>query len=167
MSVHGHNQQSRDLTPRCAVITLSDTRTPETDTSGAAIRDRLGEAGCMVAAYDLLPDEPERLEALLRTHLGSGEVDAIFCNGGTGVSRRDRTIEVVEALIETPLPGFGEIFRQQSFAEIGSAAMLSRATAGVANGRLLLALPGSTPAVELAMRLVLPVLRHLVYELRK
>ncbi|HEX8341391.1 MAG TPA: MogA/MoaB family molybdenum cofactor biosynthesis protein [Tepidisphaeraceae bacterium] len=167
MSVSGHQEQATDLTPRCAVVTLSDTRTQATDLSGAAIRRYLNEAGCALAAYELLPDEPQRLQAALNALLGDDGIDAVICNGGTGISKRDRTIEVVAGFIETPLPGFGEIFRQQSFLEIGPAAMLSRAAAGVARGRMLFALPGSTPAVELAMRLITPVLRHLVFELRK
>jgi molybdenum cofactor biosynthesis protein B len=167
MSHAEHDRRARDVTPQCAVVTLSDTRTPQTDSSGAAIKRHLIDARYEVATYAILPDEPQQLTALLTDYLKRDTIDVIICNGGTGVSRRDQTIDAIESLIQTPLPGFGEIFRQQSFAQIGPAAMLSRATAGVANGRVLFALPGSTPAVELAMTLITPLLRHLVFELGK
>jgi molybdenum cofactor biosynthesis protein B len=147
------------------VITVSDTRTEADDHSGALIRERLAAAGHPVVASCIVPDEPERIRALL-AELADGEAEAVLMSGGTGISRRDRTFEVVSAAIERPLPGFGELFRSLSYVEIGAAAMLSRATAGVWAGRLLVSMPGSVDAVRLAMdRLVLPELGHLVSEL--
>jgi molybdenum cofactor biosynthesis protein B len=152
----------------CAVVTLSDTRTPETDKSGRRIQELLREAGHTVAEYRLIPDDPAALESLLSALLSRGEVDVILTNGGTGVSRRDQTVGVVERVLEQPLPGFGELFRMLSWEQIGSGAMLSRAAGGIARGKLVFAMPGSTAAVELAMtKLILPELRHLLRELRK
>jgi molybdenum cofactor biosynthesis protein B len=147
----------------CAVITASDTRTPETDTSGRTIRTLLEESGHRVAAYDVLPDEPARIARRIGEHLRDASIDAVLVNGGTGVAPRDTTYEAVDALLEKRLDGFGELFRMLSFAEIGAAAMLSRAVAGIAGGTVVFSMPGSTKAVELAMRrLVLPELGHLV-----
>ena len=168
MSYQQHAQQSQPLSARSAVITLSDTRTPETDKSGRRICELLeGEHHC-IAQYRLIKDEPGELHALLTELLALDDLDVVLTNGGTGVSRRDTTIEVVETHLNQTLPGFGELFRMLSFQQIGSGAMLSRAIAGLARGKLLFAMPGSTPAVELAMtRLILPELKHLLYELRK
>jgi molybdopterin adenylyltransferase len=153
---------------RCAVVTLSDTRTPDTDKSGRKIQELLREAGHAVADYRLIPDDPQKLQLLLVDLLGRYDVDVVLTNGGTGISRRDQTVGVAERLIEQPLPGFGELFRMLSWEQIGSGAMLSRAVGGVAKGKLLFAMPGSTAAVELAMtKLVLPELKHLLRELRK
>ncbi len=153
---------------RCAVVTVSDTRTPETDTSGALIREALERHGYTVVAYQIVPDEPERIGPLLDELAGRGDCDAILINGGTGIARRDTTYEVVAARLEKRLDGFGELFRMLSYQEIGPAAMLSRATAGVYRDRIVALMPGSPNAVRLAMeRLLLPELAHLVYEMRK
>jgi molybdenum cofactor biosynthesis protein B len=163
-----HRRSAESIVARCAVITLSDTRTPETDTSGQTIRELLTGAGHTVHTSEILPDEPKRLAAALQVLLDDSDVDAILTNGGTGISRRDQTIGVIERAIEQPLPGFGELFRMLSWNQIGSSAMLSRAAGGIARGKLLFAMPGSTKAVELAMKqLILPELRHLLLELRK
>jgi molybdenum cofactor biosynthesis protein B len=168
MAYEQHVKDAAPLAARCAVITLSDTRTESTDKSGRRLRELLESDGHRLAHYQILPDEPGPLDALLNTLLGRVDVDAVLTNGGTGVSRRDRTIEVVERRIEQPLPGFGELFRMLSWEQIGSGAMLSRAAGGIAGGKPLFAMPGSTAAVELAMtKLVLPELRHLLHELRK
>jgi molybdenum cofactor biosynthesis protein B len=168
MSYAEHQQFAAGEAPRCAVVTLSDTRTAETNTSGNLIRRLLAEHGFAVVASALLRDEPAELQTTLDGLLARGDVDAILTNGGTGIARRDATINVVEQAIETPLPGFGELFRMLSWEQIGSGAMLSRAAGGVARGKLIFAMPGSTKAVELAMtRLVLPELKHLVHELRR
>ncbi len=153
---------------RCAIVTLSDTRTEATDKSGRRVRELLEQAGHATVDYRILPDDPAALAAHLNAQLGRADVDAILTNGGTGISRRDQTIAAVERAIETPLPGFGELFRMLSWGQIGSGAMLSRAIGGVARGKLLFAMPGSTPAVELAMeKLILPEMKHLLFELRK
>lgn len=168
MAYQDHVRASQSISARCAVITLSDTRNEETDKSGRRIRDLLKSAGHAVARYQLIPDDLNALHALLTEMLSSQDLDAVLTNGGTGVSRRDTTIEVVETHLDQTLPGFGELFRMLSWQEIGSGAMLSRAVGGIARGKLLFAMPGSTGAVELAMtKLVLPELKHLVHELRK
>ncbi|MGC4034240.1 MAG: MogA/MoaB family molybdenum cofactor biosynthesis protein [Tepidisphaeraceae bacterium] len=168
MSYAGHQQQAAGEHPRCAVVTLSDTRTPENDTSGAMIRSVCDEANFQVVSYELIPDEPAVLRQTLAALLARPDVDAILTNGGTGITRRDKTIDVVESIIQTPLPGFGEIFRMLSFEQIGAGAMLSRAAGGVIGEKLIFAMPGSTKAVELAMtRLIAPELKHLLHQLRK
>jgi molybdenum cofactor biosynthesis protein B len=168
MAYQDHVRDAQALAANCAVVTLSDTRTPETDKSGRRICQLLeGEHHC-VARYHVIRDDPAALHALLTELLATPDLDAVLTNGGTGISRRDTTIEVVERHLDQTLPGFGELFRMLSFQEIGSGAMLSRATGGVARGKLVFAMPGSTPAVELAMtKLILPELKHLLYELTK
>ena len=147
----------------CAVITASDTRTAETDASGQRIRALLEQAGHRVVAYGILPDDPEGIGRRLDELLADPAVDAVIVNGGTGLAPRDTTYEAVAARLEKRIDGFGELFRSLSFAEIGAAAMLSRAVAGVARGRIVASLPGSTAAVELAMsRLLVPQLSHMV-----
>jgi molybdenum cofactor biosynthesis protein B len=168
MSYAQHQSESKSIAARAAIITLSDTRTKATDTSGSAISLQLTGAGHFVLAYHLIPDEPAALNVLLDQLLANPEIDVILTNGGTGISQRDQTIDVLSRRIERPLPGFGELFRMLSWAEIGSGAMLSRACGGVLKGKLLFAMPGSTKAVELAMsRLIIPELQHLLRELRK
>src|SRR5262249_34931986 len=128
----------------CAVITASDTRTPETDTSGQRIRTLLEQAGHTVGAYGILPDDPEPSGRRIDELLADPAVEAVIVNGGTGLAPRDTTYEAVVARLEKRIDGFGELFRSLSFAEIGAAAMLSRAVAGVARGRVIASLPGST-----------------------
>lgn len=162
MGGHPHHEGARRAVG-CAVLTVSDTRTLETDSSGRRCRELLGEAGHRVVAHAILPDEP----ALVRDHivdlLADGRVEAVVVNGGTGLAPRDTTYEAVAGLLDKRLDGFGELFRSLSFAEIGPAAMLSRAVAGVAGRTIVASLPGSTAAVELALtRLLLPELGHMV-----
>jgi molybdenum cofactor biosynthesis protein B len=157
-------QAERNGPIRCAVLTISDTRTPENDTSGSTIKTALGAAGHDVVRYSIVRDEPEEIVALVRSYAAGG-CKLIITNGGTGIARRDSTVDAIEALLEKRLPGFGELFRMLSYADIGAAAMLSRATAGVYRGALIFCLPGSTPAVQLALeQLLLPQLAHLVWE---
>jgi molybdenum cofactor biosynthesis protein B len=168
MSYASHQQNSQQIIARCAVVTLSDTRNEATDQSGALIRQLLTSAGHEVAHYQIIPDDPQQLGSLLDDMLARGNIHAILTNGGTGVSRRDQTIAAIEKKLDQQLPGFGELFRILSFKQIGSGAMLSRATCGIARGKVIFAMPGSTNAVELAMtRLILPELSHLLFELRK
>ncbi|MDB5328522.1 MAG: molybdenum cofactor biosynthesis protein, partial [Phycisphaerales bacterium] len=128
----------------------------------------LAEAHHSLAEYEILPDDPTKLETTLLVLLARPDVDVILTNGGTGISRRDQTVDVIERLIDQPLPGFGELFRMLSWEQIGSGAMLSRAVGGVARGKLIFAMPGSPKAVELAMtKLILPELKHLVHELKR
>jgi molybdenum cofactor biosynthesis protein B len=171
MSYHQHQTQSHSITARCAVITLSDTRTAATDSSGDTIRNLLTAAGHTVAAAHLIPDDPAALQPLLDQLLVRADVDVILTTGGTGVAKRDVTIDVAERAIIRKLDGFGELFRMLSYQQIGSGAMLSRALAGTvgrAGDKLLFAMPGSPAAVELAMtQLILPELKHLLREMRK
>ena len=156
------------LRAQVGLLTVSDTRTEGTDTSGAEACRLLEEAGHRVTAYAILPDEPAQVSARVKEWLGSSEIDAVLVNGGTGVSTRDRTYEALAGSLERPLPGFGELFRMLSFDEVGAAAMLSRAIGGIASGKPLFVLPGSTKAVTLALtRLILPGLPHLLGELRR
>ena len=168
MSYQSHQTVGQKIAARCAVITLSDTRNEGTDTSGQRIRQLLTDAGHETALYKIIPDDPTTLRPLLLSCLADAGIDCILTNGGTGISRRDQTIDVIAAHLDQPLPGFGELFRMLSWEQIQSGAMLSRAVGGIARGKLVFAMPGSTKAVELAMtRLILPELGHLLGELRK
>ncbi len=151
---------------RAFVLTISDTRTLETDTSGRAIADLLVGAGHVVVDRRIVTDDPVAIRSAFVAELEGDRADVIVSTGGTGIAPRDHTYEVVGALLDKRLDGFGELFRMLSYQEVGPAAMLSRATAGVARGKLLIALPGSEAAVRLAMtKLVLPELGHLLGEL--
>ena len=150
------------------VLTVSDTRTEETDEGGRTIRARLLAAGHRVADHRILPDEPARVSAQLRTWLERPDCDGAIVTGGTGIAARDRTYEAVVALLDQRLDGFGELFRALSYRAIGSAAMLSRAVGGVASGKPVFAIPGARAAVELALdALILPELPHLLSELAR
>ncbi|MBD2112458.1 MULTISPECIES: MogA/MoaB family molybdenum cofactor biosynthesis protein [Cyanophyceae] len=145
----------------CAVVTVSDTRTVESDRSGQLLQTLLAEAGHQVSDYRIVPDEPQKIRPLCQTL--AAQVDCIILTGGTGIAPRDTTYDAIAALLEKTLPGFGEIFRHLSFREIGSRAMASRAVAGVYQSTLIFSLPGSSKAVTLAMEtLILPELPHLV-----
>jgi molybdopterin adenylyltransferase len=151
-----------------AVLTISDTRTLETDASGALIIALAEEAGHRVVTRDIVPDEPKRMSVLIRGLHGRDDLHALLITGGTGISPRDQTFETVSALLTKPLPGYGELFRMLSFAEIGSACLLSRAVGGLMGKLVILVMPGSRAAVELAMRkIILPELPHIVHEARK
>jgi molybdenum cofactor biosynthesis protein B len=168
MSYEMHRDNARQIVARCMIVTLSDTRTAADDLCGNRIAELLASEGHLVIDRKIIPDDPVRLGALLHESLSRIDVDAILTNGGTGISPRDQTIPVIEQILDTPLPGFGELFRMLSWEQIASGAMLSRACGGVARGKLLFAMPGSPKAVELAMtRLILPELRHLLHEMRK
>jgi molybdenum cofactor biosynthesis protein B len=148
-----------------AVITVSDTRTLETDTGGALVVEFLLGAGHELTSREIVPDEAKAISAALSAALAADGTRAIILTGGTGVAPRDVTPESVEPLLDRLVPGFGEIFRALSFEEIGSAAVLSRALAGIANGRVVFVLPGSRGAVRLGMeRLILPEIGHLAAE---
>lgn len=163
-----HRHQATDLGPvRVAVLTISDTRTPDTDRSGARLRELLAADGHEVAAYEIRRDEPAHIRALVEQWCASGAIDVVLTNGGTGIGPRDGTYEALAGLIERPLPGFGELFRMLSWSEVGPAAMLSRACAGVHGRTLIFSMPGSTNAVEVAAtKLILPELAHLVLEMK-
>jgi molybdopterin adenylyltransferase len=149
----------------CYILTISDTRTEATDTSGRAICDLLWSEGHKVDGTKIVRDEPDQVRAAIAGQLASPDVQVIITTGGTGITSRDTTYEAITALLEKRLDGFGELFRMISYQEIGSAAMLSRAVGGLARGKVILSLPGSEAAVRLAMtRLILPELGHLVRE---
>lgn len=149
---------------RCAILTISDSRSFENDQSGRSIRSLLEEGGQSVIDYRIIKNDPSALREEIARFLDS-DLDLMITTGGTGISRRDLTIETIEPLLEKGLHGFGELFRYLSFQEIGPRALMSRAFGGVVRGKLLFALPGSPHAVELALKeLILPELGHLLWE---
>ncbi|BFH63771.1 MULTISPECIES: MogA/MoaB family molybdenum cofactor biosynthesis protein [Paenibacillus] len=167
-SVDQHRSEAPD-TVSCMVITVSDTRTPETDTGGRLAKSLLEEAGYRIAGYTIVKDDYEGIRELIHEAAGNPEVEAVILTGGTGISPRDTTYEAVSSLLDKHLPGFGEIFRYLSFTEdIGPAAILSRAIAGTSGSTAVFSIPGSTGAVRLAMeRLIIPELRHVMREIYK
>jgi molybdenum cofactor biosynthesis protein B len=152
----------------CFVLTISDSKTPETDTSGILIRELLAAAGHGVVGHAIVKDEPTQVAAVIREGCADPAVQAFVLTGGTGVTSRDSTYEAVEALLDKRLTGFGELFRVLSYQEIGAAAMMSRAQAGVVSGRALFSLPGSPNACRLALeKLIIPELGHLLREISR
>jgi molybdenum cofactor biosynthesis protein B len=150
----------------CAILTVSDTRTPDTDRSGQLIQTLLSDGQYIITDYAIVKDEPEEIRDRVEHLCDQNDLDAIILNGGTGIAPRDTTYDAIEALLDKILPGFGELFRMLSYEEIGSRAMASRAIAGVRNSTLIFSLPGSTNAVMLAMqKLILPELVHLTHQM--
>ena len=167
MSHHEHRAASPTQI-RCYVLTVSDTRTDENDTGGRLLRELLAGDGHEVVGHAIVPDEPATLRGAIGEQLDAEAVQVVITTGGTGISRRDGTYEVVSALIDKRIDGFGELFRALSFEEIGPSSMLSRACAGTSRGKILISLPGSKNAVRLGMtKLVLPELGHLVREVTR
>jgi molybdopterin adenylyltransferase len=168
MSTQEHKQAAPSQV-RCKVITVSDTRTPETDKSGKLMMEMLEAAGHKIVDYVIVKDEAEPIKSEVLKGCNNTDVDVVLTNGGTGIAKRDVTIETVQSIFEKEIPGFGEIFRMLSYTEdIGSAALLSRAAAGVVNDRAVFSTPGSTGAVRLAMeKLIIPEIGHVVRELTK
>lgn len=165
-----HRAEGEQLAPvRCAVVTVSDSRTEATDVSGALLRTLLEDAGHVVVTHALFRNEELAVRAHVQSLIARPDIDTVFLTGGTGLGSRDRTVEAVRPLLDKELPGFGELFRVVSFQEqIGAAAILSRAVAGGAAGKFIVSLPGSRAAVELALtRILLPELRHVIRELRR
>ncbi|MDP8925838.1 MAG: MogA/MoaB family molybdenum cofactor biosynthesis protein [Actinomycetota bacterium] len=166
-SVEKHREASPEKI-RVAVLTVSDTRTPETDTGGNVIVELMQGAGHEISHREIVKDDAPRIEVVLQELLADAGVDAVITTGGTGISARDTTYEVVSRRIDKKLDGFGELFRVLSYEEIGAAAMLSRAVAGASGSKFLACLPGSSNAVRLAVeKLLVPEISHLVFELRK
>ena len=162
---HIEHRAAAPTSVRCYVLTISDSRTEATDTSGRVIQDLLSGNGHQVTGRQILPDDPARVRAALRAQLANPDVQAILTTGGTGISSRDNSYEAIDSLLEKRLTGFGELFRALSYQEIGAAAILSRACAGTSHGKVILSVPGSEHAVRLAMtKLILPELGHLVRE---
>ena len=155
-------------TAGCFVLTISDSKTPKDDTSGNLIRELLTAAGHPVVGHAIVRDEPAQVVAVIREGLAKPDHQVFILTGGTGITSRDSTYEVVSRLLEKRLEGFGELFRMLSYREIGPSAMLSRACAGTAQGKIIVSLPGSEHAVRLGMnKLLLPELGHLVRELSR
>jgi len=166
-SVEKHRESAPEKV-RVAVLTISDTRTPETDTGGDAVQESLEGAGHEVVDRTIVRDDASLIRTALVDALARGDVDAVVTSGGTGISARDTTYEVVDRMVEKRLDGFGEIFRMLSYEEIGAAAIMSRAVAGAVGTKFVASLPGSRNAVRLAMeKLLVPELAHVVFELRK
>ena len=163
--------EHRATAPRsigCWVLTVSDTKTPDTDTSGQLIRKLLTDAGHQVVGSSIVRDEPKDVQRVIREACANDEVRAVLVTGGTGVTSRDSTYEAIEALLDKRLPGFGELFRMLSYQEIGAAAMMSRAQLGVHARRIVVSMPGSPNACRLALeKLVIPELSHLIREVSR
>ncbi|MHC5110710.1 MAG: MogA/MoaB family molybdenum cofactor biosynthesis protein [Planctomycetota bacterium] len=148
----------------CGIVTVSDSRTFDNDTSGQTIARSLEAAGHVVIARDLVPDDPAPVSAAVHVHLQQDSIHAVLLTGGTGLAERDNTVEEIRRSFDKEIPGFGELFRMLSFDDIGPAAMLSRATAGIIDGKAVFCMPGSTGAVRLAMdKLIIPQLGHLAW----
>jgi len=168
MSVDSHRHAAGTRIVRVHVVVVSTTRTEKTDRSGELIQSLVTGAGHRVSGVDFVPDDARAIGPLVDALCTRVDVDVVVLAGGTGISKRDGTVEVVSRRLTTPIPGFGELFRMLSFQEIGSAAMLSRAVCGLVGETLVAAIPGSTDAVRLAMeRLLLPELSHVAYEVTK
>ena len=167
MSYQEHKQKAPQSVS-CAVLTISDSRTEQDDESGRLIRQKLSLNGHRVVAYSVLKDEADSIEKKIYELLTEEELQVIVTNGGTGVSHRDITVETISSILEKKLDGFGELFRFLTYQEIGTGSIMSRAIAGVARGKVLLSLPGSPKATELAMdKIILPEIGHLVREAKK
>jgi molybdopterin adenylyltransferase len=165
---HLEHKAAAPVSVRCFVLTVSDTRTQETDTGGGAIIDLLRAEGHEVTGRRIVWDDPEMIRATIDEQIASAEVQVVIVTGGTGISQRDSTFETIDAMLNKRLDGFGELFRMLSYHEIGAAAMLSRATAGTARGKVIFSLPGSEDAVRLAMtKLILPELGHVLREVSR
>ncbi len=166
-SVEKHREAAPDHV-RVAVLTISDTRTPEDDTGGDVIQELMQEAGHEVTSRSIVKDEAANIRTTLVDLLADSDVDAIITTGGTGIAARDTTYEVVDRMIEKKIDGFGEIFRMLSYEEIGAAAVLSRAVAGAVGTKFIASLPGSRNGVHLAVeKLLIPEISHIVFELKK
>lgn len=167
-SAERHRTAAAGRTAGCGVLTVSDSRGSGTDAGGDLVVARVTGAGHRVVVRDWVRDEPLEIGKVLGEWLARSDIEAIFTTGGTGISRRDTTVEIVERFLDKRLDGYGELFRALSYEEIGAAAMLSRAVAGLARGVFIFTLPGSTAAVELALdKLILPELPHLLWERRR
>jgi molybdenum cofactor biosynthesis protein B len=165
MGAQDHREKAGSGAVTIAIVTVSDSRTPETDTNRHYIDRRMTELGHVVAAYRLIKDEPDQVATALNELAALPDVRIILFNGGTGISPRDTTFDVLSRMLEKTLPGFGELFRMLSYQQVGAAAMLSRATAGVYQKTLVVSMPGSPNAVEVALeQLIIPEINHLAWE---
>jgi molybdenum cofactor biosynthesis protein B len=169
MTASTSTQQHREIAAEqgpvsVAIVTVSDSRTPETDTNAIFLREQLESDGNNVIAYQIIKDEPDQVADVL-DKMAASDAQIILFNGGTGIAPRDTTFDVLNRKLEKILPGFGELFRMFSYDQVGAAAMLSRATAGVYRGKVVISTPGSNAAVRLAWeKLIGPELEHLAWE---
>jgi len=167
-ATHKEHEAQGPQSARCAVITVSDTRTLENDTGGQTVIDHLAAFDHTISHREIIPDEPARMRPLLESLRQRDDVDVILLTGGTGIASRDQTYETVSSLLDTPLPGYGELFRMLSYQEIGPAGMLSRAIGGLLGRKVLFTMPGSPAGVRLAMeKLIVPQIGHLLREARR
>ncbi len=168
MSSATHKKLAAEKGPiALALVTVSDSRTPDSDANAHYLREQLAAAGHQLVGYRLIKDEPTQVDAALDEFAG-GQAQIILFNGGTGISRRDTTYDALSRRLEKTLPGFGELFRLLSYEQVGSAAMFSRATAGVYRGKVIISVPGSPQAVQLAWeKLIAPELQHLAWEVAR
>jgi molybdenum cofactor biosynthesis protein B len=165
---HEEHKAASPRRVRCWVVTVSDTRTEANDESGAFLVERLTAAGHKIVKRLIVSDDREKIWAILNEAAAGEQTDAVILSGGTGIAPRDCTIEAVNGFIEKEITGFGELFRRLSYYEIGTSAILSRATAGMGHGIMIFAIPGSTNAVRLAVeKIIVPEIGHAVYEMRK
>ena len=163
---HHHRTQNRPV--NCYILTVSDTRTHETDKGGKEIKKQLKTGNHNIIGYSIVTDNPSNIKNLVLQEIEKEETEVIIITGGTGISHRDNTPEVITPLLDKILPGFGELFRMLSYHQIGSASILSRALAGICKNKIIFVIPGSVAAVDLAMKkLIIPELSHLKYELAK
>lgn len=168
MGADDHRQKAGRGPVAIGIVTVSDTRTPDTDENRRYLEAKLAEEGHFVHAYRLIKDEPDQVEAALDELVAIRDIRIVIFNGGTGISPRDTTFDVISRKLEKTLPGFGELFRSFSFQHVGAAAMLSRATAGVYRGTFVVSIPGSPNAVQIALEnLLLPELNHLAWEITR
>ncbi len=168
MGAQEHREKAGHEPVTIAIVTVSDSRTPETDQNRQYIERRMAELGHRVAAYRLIKDEPDQVGAVIEELTAMPGVQLVLFNGGTGISPRDTTYDVVSRFLEKTLPGFGELFRMFSYQEVGAAAMFSRATAGVYHGTLVFSMPGSPNAVQVALeKLIIPEINHLAWEIAR
>ncbi|BCY18099.1 MAG: molybdenum cofactor biosynthesis protein MoaB [Chloroflexi bacterium] len=163
-----HHHKADNIPPaRVSIVTVSDTRTEETDVNGRYLKDRIAAAGLVLVDYTIVPDEPDQIDGLIEK-LVQTDTQIILFNGGTGLSRRDTTFDVIARKLEKMIPGFGEIFRLLSYEQVGAAAMFSRAVAGVYKGKVIMSTPGSPAAVQLAWeKLIAPEIQHLAWEVNR
>lgn len=165
---HVQHKEKAHRSISCAVITVSDSRTTANDSSGDIIKAHLTAQTHTICHYQIVKDEPTQIRTLIEQLANNPQCQAMIFNGGTGISQRDRTFDAIDSILEKRLPGFGEIFRYLSYLDIGSAAIMSRATAGSYQGRVIISIPGSPAAARLAMeKLILPEIAHMVWELAR
>lgn len=165
---HVEHKKKAKRSIACAVVTVSDSRTIENDSSGQIMKEQLTANGHTIVHYQIIKDEPEQIRSLLLELANLEQCQAIIFNGGTGISKRDRTFDVIDSVLEKKLVGFGEIFRYLSYLDIGSSAIMSRATAGSYKEKIIISIPGSPAAARLALeKLILPELAHMVWELAR